>query len=166
MLKTFASSASHGGSLVPFPPRQVMRSSAYSEKGLLSVLNIQTVDAVCLTCEADGMRELDAWANASYTHGQHPIRMYTLERRERLTAAWYPNKEVCDVNFVGNFKIHCSLPLEGVKHRIQDSAEVMLMHMRNLYRVRPPELKAKPLGPLPGDADMWWPLQPQLRKGL
>lgn len=70
------------------------------------------------------------------------------------------------MNFVGNFKIHCSLPLEGVKHRIQDSAEVMLMHMRNLYRVRPPELKAKPLGPLPGDADMWWPLQPQLRKGL
>lgn len=73
-------------------------------------------------------------------------------------------QEICDVNFVGNFKIHCSLPLEGVKHRIQGSAEVMLMHMRNLYRPRAQETKAKYLDALPGDAGMWWPLQVESRK--
>lgn len=71
---------------------QVMFSDEYAAHQVMSILNVQIVDAFCARCEADGVRELDTWTDPAYTKGQHPIAMYELQREGRDFGGWYPDK--------------------------------------------------------------------------
>ncbi|MEW5306536.1 MAG: hypothetical protein WDW36_008993 [Sanguina aurantia] len=142
----------------PMTIAEVMFSDEYAAHQVMSILNVQIVDAFCAKCEADGVRELDTWTDPAYTKGQHPIAMYELQREGREFGGWYPDKDICDVNYVSQIHIHESRELEGRRWHITETNDVIFLHMRNLYTKRGRGGAGEIEGPRPEDVAFWWPL--------